>query len=215
MPQLSPTDQAFFLLETDQRPMSIGALMVLAPPRGAGARFAERLVEGMLRRPVGPPFNFRLKPGPIRGLLDVEEDPGMDPATQVRRHKLARGSDLPALFRRICDIHVRRLPHDAPVWELHVFSGLPRGRVALYFKTHHGLIDGIGFLRILTMESIILMVFGHWYLFRYVGLGFNLGIRNTLLIAIGLSVLAVAGDWMREKFGKGRVEKGKRKRVNR
>lgn len=150
MPRLSPTDQAFFLLETDQRPMSIGALMVLAPPRGAGARFAERLVEGMLRRPVGPPFNFRLKPGPIRGLLDVEEDPGMDPATQVRRHKLARGSDLPALFRRICDIHVRRLPHDAPVWELHVFSGLPRGRVALYFKTHHGLIDGIGFLRILT-----------------------------------------------------------------
>jgi WS/DGAT/MGAT family acyltransferase len=30
-----------------------------------------------------------------------------------------------------------------------VFTGLPGGRVALYFKTHHGLIDGIGFLNAL------------------------------------------------------------------
>lgn len=70
------------------------------------------------------------------------------------------------------------------------------------------------FLRILAVEAIILMVFGHWYLFRYVGLGLNLGIRNTLLIAIGLSVLAVAGDWMREKVGKGRVKVLKRDKGN-
>ena len=149
MAQLSPTDQAFFLLETRQRPMSIGALMVLAPPPGAGGRFAEQLIEGMLQRPVGPPFNYRLKPGPFKGLLAVEEDPHMNPATQVHQHALRPGSDLQALFKRICGIHVHLLPHDAPIWELHVFTGLPRGRVALYFKTHHGLIDGIGFLRIL------------------------------------------------------------------
>ncbi len=149
MPKLSPTDQAFFLLETAQRPMSIGALMVLAPPRGSRGRFADRLVEAMLQRPVGPPFNYRLKPGSIKGLLAVEEDPRMNPATQVRRHTLPKGSDLKGLFKRICDIHVRRLAHDAPIWEMHVFTGLPRGRVALYFKTHHGLIDGIGFIRIL------------------------------------------------------------------
>jgi hypothetical protein len=51
------------------------------------------------------------------------------------------------------------------------------------------------FLRILAVEAIILVVFTHWYAFRYLGIGFNLGIRNTLALAIGLSLLAVVGDW--------------------
>ncbi len=58
------------------------------------------------------------------------------------------------------------------------------------------------FLRILAVEAIIILVFGHWYLYRYVGLGFNLGIRNTLVIALGLALLAVGGDWIREKLQK-------------
>ncbi|MCG2784579.1 MAG: hypothetical protein L6461_05690 [Anaerolineae bacterium] len=58
------------------------------------------------------------------------------------------------------------------------------------------------FLRILAVEAIIIIVFGHWYLHRYVGLGFNLGIRNTLAIALGLAILAVGGDWGREKLQK-------------
>jgi 4-amino-4-deoxy-L-arabinose transferase-like glycosyltransferase len=65
------------------------------------------------------------------------------------------------------------------------------------------------FLRILAVEAIILVVFGHWYLYRYVGLGFNLGIRNTLILALGLSVLAVAGDWVWARVGQGRREAGK------
>lgn len=51
------------------------------------------------------------------------------------------------------------------------------------------------FLRILAVEAIILVVFTHWYAFRYLGIGFDLGIRNTLSLAIGLSFLTVAGDW--------------------
>lgn len=58
------------------------------------------------------------------------------------------------------------------------------------------------FLRILAVEAIIIVVFGHWYLYRYVGLGFNLGIRNTLAIALGLAILAAGGDWVREKLQK-------------
>jgi WS/DGAT/MGAT family acyltransferase len=150
MPRLSPIDQAFLLLETPQRPMNVGALVVLKPPPGARRRFADRFISGMLERPVGPPFSYRLKPGPVRPLLRLEDDPRMDPARQVRRHTLPRGSDLARLFRRVCEIHVELLPRDEPMWQAHVFTGLPGGRVALYFKTHHGLIDGIGFIRIVT-----------------------------------------------------------------
>jgi len=74
----------------------------------------------------------------------------MDASRQVHRHRLPRGSDLDGLFRKVCAIHVRLLPRDEPIWQMHVFTGLPGGKVALYFKTHHGLIDGIGFIRVVT-----------------------------------------------------------------
>lgn len=154
MPRLSAVDQAFFLLETRDRPMSIGALFVLVPPPGARGNFADRLVRTMLKCPVGPPFNYRLKPGPVKGLLALVQDEQMDPAPQVHRHRLPRGTDLRGLFARLCPIHVQLLRRDAPLWEMHVFTGMAGGRVALYFKTHHGLIDGIGFIRALnTMVS--------------------------------------------------------------
>ncbi len=51
------------------------------------------------------------------------------------------------------------------------------------------------FGRILAVEAILVLVFGHWYLYRYVHVGLNLGVRNSLLLAIGLSLLVVLGDW--------------------
>jgi WS/DGAT/MGAT family acyltransferase len=150
MPRLSPVDQAFFLLETRDRPMSIGLLVVLEPPPGTRGRFADRLVRTMLKCPPGPPFSYRVKPGPLPGLLSLVEDEHMDPARQVFRHKLPRGADLKSLFASVCKIHPKRLRHDAPLWEAHFFTGFPGGRVALYFKTHHGLIDGIGFINALN-----------------------------------------------------------------
>jgi len=59
-------------------------------------------------------------------------------------------------------------------------------------------------LRIAVVEGIILLVFTHWYLYRYLNIGFNIGIRNTIALAIGASVLLVLGDWV--------VEKARRKR---
>jgi WS/DGAT/MGAT family acyltransferase len=150
MPTLSSVDQAFLLLETPERPMNVGALIVLVPPPGARRRFAERLVARMLECPVGPPFNYRLKPGPVRPLLTLAEDDTIDPRRQLHRHSLGRGADIERLLERVCRIHTKLLPHDEPLWQTHLFSGLPDGRVALYFKTHHGLIDGIGFLRIVN-----------------------------------------------------------------
>jgi WS/DGAT/MGAT family acyltransferase len=150
MPRLSPVDQAFFLLETHDRPMCIGLLVVLKPPPGTRGNFADRLVRTMLKCPPGPPFSYRVKPGPLPGLLALVEDEHMDPAKQVFRHKLPRGADLQALFTELCRIHPKLLRRDAPLWQAHVFTGFPGGRVALYFKTHHGLIDGIGFINALN-----------------------------------------------------------------
>jgi hypothetical protein len=50
------------------------------------------------------------------------------------------------------------------------------------------------FWRILWVEGIILLVFTHWYAWRYLGIGYNLGIRNSLAIALGASILLVGAD---------------------
>lgn len=57
------------------------------------------------------------------------------------------------------------------------------------------------FWRILWVEAIILFVFTHWYAWRYLGIGVNLGIRNTLAIALGASILLVGADllWQSRK----------------
>lgn len=59
---------------------------------------------------------------------------------------------------------------------------------------------GRWFWRILAVIGIILVVFGHWYLYRYFQIGFNLGIRNTLAAAFALSALLVGGDWLWQRI---------------
>jgi diacylglycerol O-acyltransferase len=145
-PALSPIDRAFFLLETDERPMNVGVLTIVAPPVAARGKPSDALVRRMLRCPVGSPFDYRLTPGWWPRLERLDH---VDPAEHLHRHELPDRSDLQALFARICDIHPRRLDRARPLWEMHVFDGLPRGRVALYFKTHHGLLDGLGFLQVI------------------------------------------------------------------
>jgi WS/DGAT/MGAT family acyltransferase len=150
MPKLSAIDLAFFLLETDARPMNVGSLTVLAVPVGMQRNFANTILKGMLKRPVGPPFNFRLARGPLAFLPQLELDESIDPAKQVHRVRLKRGAGLRELFDKVCELHVQRLPRDEPLWQMYLFEGLERGRIAIYFKTHHGIIDGIGFIKAWT-----------------------------------------------------------------
>ena len=55
-------------------------------------------------------------------------------------------------------------------------------------------------LRILMVEATLLAVFTHWYMYRYLKIGFDIGIRNTLALAIGGSIVLVLADWLAEKW---------------
>lgn len=59
---------------------------------------------------------------------------------------------------------------------------------------------GRWFFRILMVEATLLVFFTHWYMYRYLSIGFNIGIRNTLALAIGGSIMLVLADWLREKW---------------
>ena len=94
-------DRAFFLLETEQRPMNVGVLVVLQGRRTARGRPGDNLVRRMLRCPVGPPFNQRLAENVVAGWPVLMEDDSINPEEQVFRHDLPEGSDVQALFDRV------------------------------------------------------------------------------------------------------------------
>jgi WS/DGAT/MGAT family acyltransferase len=143
---LSLLDAAFFLLEVAERPSNVGPLMILQPRGGArGARvFADRLLRDIVTRPIAPPFDMIYQAPGWRGLPKLVRAASVKVTDHCHRHTLpARGTDT-QLFEAVCRIHERRLDRSRPLWELHVIDGLARGRVAVYMKIHHGMIDGRG-----------------------------------------------------------------------
>jgi diacylglycerol O-acyltransferase len=53
------------------------------------------------------------------------------------------------MFRLVSRLHATRLHRDRPLWEAHIIEGVEGDRFALYVKTHHSMIDGVGSMRML------------------------------------------------------------------
>jgi diacylglycerol O-acyltransferase / wax synthase len=149
MPALSVIDLAMFLLETDERPFNVGPLAVLSPPKGLRGNFADKLVARMLRRPLGTPFNLRLHT-PTLGVPTLEVDAGADAARHVHRMTLDAPGSMAQLGAAVCRIHEVRLDRSRLLWDLYVIDGLEDGKVALYGKVHHGIIDGRTFVEVVS-----------------------------------------------------------------
>ena len=114
------------------------------------ARYADRLLAQMRKLPVGAPFNLRYVGAGLKGLPHLETVADVDLDLHCHRLTLpAPGSDA-QLFETVCRLHEKRVDRSRPPWEFYVIDGLERGRIALYAKVHHGLIDGRGFLDVCT-----------------------------------------------------------------
>ena len=61
MHALSTIDLAMFMLESRERQFNIGPLILLRRAKGYRGNFANRLHDKLLERPVGAPFNYKLK----------------------------------------------------------------------------------------------------------------------------------------------------------
>lgn len=149
MPALTVLDLAMFALESRKRPFGVGPLIVLKPKPAHRRGFADRLVERMLEHPVKAPFDYRLKLA-TTALPSVESVTGVDPATHVQRITLRGKATLHELFDKVTELQAQLLDRSKPLWALYVIDGLEGGRVALYGKVHHGIIDGRGLVNVVT-----------------------------------------------------------------
>ncbi len=148
---LDPTASAFLFAENRHMPMHVGALQLFERPEGAGDDFVRRLYEDARDvSELNPLFLRRPRRSKrLGGQWVWEPDDQYDPEHHVRHSALPQPGRIRELLELCGRLHSTRLARERPLWEAHVIEGLDDGRVALYTKVHHSLMDGVSAVRLI------------------------------------------------------------------
>ncbi|MFI6480599.1 wax ester/triacylglycerol synthase family O-acyltransferase [Nonomuraea sp. NPDC050663] len=143
MPQLTALDAQFLHFESATTAAHVAGVAILDPEGGTVTRdaLADLLRD---RMHLSPALTRRLKYPPFG--LDHPywvDDPGIDLDHHVFESRLPAPGDELRLAEHLSAIHERHLDRERPLWEMHLITGLSRGRVAVYTKVHHAAIDGV------------------------------------------------------------------------
>jgi diacylglycerol O-acyltransferase len=148
---IDPTSAAFLYAENRQMPMHVGGLQLFEKPEGAPRDYARKLYESMSQVDEIAPLFLRR---PTRGITTAgqwawTQDDNFDLEYHFRHSALPRPGRVRELLDLCSRLHSTRLARERPLWEAHLIEGLRDGRVALYTKMHHSLVDGISAMRLL------------------------------------------------------------------
>lgn len=142
MHRLSGTDSGFLAMEASWQPMFNVMWAVLEP--GAPLSVTELTDHVAARLDQLPAFRERVVPVP-GGIHHpvVVDDPDLDLARHLFRVDLAEprweGLDLDAVVAALAE---EPMPHDRPLWRMHLVDGLGGGRQAVSVHFHHAIADG-------------------------------------------------------------------------
>lgn len=152
MKPLSPQDQMFLLLERRNQPMHVGGLQLARPPQDAGPDYTQRMAEFMRSHTVAhAPFNLRLERK--LGAPFWVEDTEFDIESHFRHLSLPRPGRIRELLALVSQLHSAHLDRAKPLWEFYLIDGLEDGRIAIYSKIHHALVDGIAAMRMMMRAT--------------------------------------------------------------
>jgi diacylglycerol O-acyltransferase / wax synthase len=141
-------DQGFLLLERRHQPMHVGGLLLFTPPPDERDTYAQRLAERARAATVAQhPFNQRL----VRrmGLWFWDVDTDFDIEAHFWHLSLPRPGRIRELLALVSQLHGSLLDRAQPLWEAYLIEGVEGGRVALYVKIHHAVVDGVAAMRTL------------------------------------------------------------------
>lgn len=147
---MSPADSMFLIGETREQPMHVGGLELFDPPEGAEGWDALALYEKWRAEPV---VNPRLRKRARRtlttgGLPAWSEDADVDIDHHFRHSALPKPGRVLELLALVSRLHGTPLDRSRPLWEFHIIEGLADGRLALYTKVHHSVMDGISAMKL-------------------------------------------------------------------
>ena len=141
--RLSASDASFYRLENSATPMYVAALFILRRPR-AGLGYDKLLATVEQRLPQIPRYRQKIREVTMSLARPVWiDDRDFDITYHVRHSALpSPGSDeqLHELVGRLAE---RPLDRSRPLWEMRLIEGLADNRVALFFKSHQTMINGM------------------------------------------------------------------------
>ena len=148
MKRLNALDTLFLRLERRNAPLHVGALSLFTPPAGAPPDFGQRLAEHLRESTHAmPPFNRRLTSH--FGLHVWEEDADFDMAHHFVHLSLPKPGRIRELLLMVSRVHSAHLDRAYPLWRTYLIEGLEDGRIAIYSKIHHAMVDGVAGIRLL------------------------------------------------------------------
>jgi diacylglycerol O-acyltransferase / wax synthase len=148
---IDPTSLGFLLAENRNQPMHVAGLQLYEKPADAPADFTRQLFESAIAvEEIGPLFKKRpmISIGTL-GQWVWTEDKQFDIEHHVRHNALPEPGRVRELLELVSRLHGTMLARERPLWECHIIEGLADGRVAMYTKMHHALVDGISAMRLL------------------------------------------------------------------
>ena len=147
--RLGQVDAAFLRMETAQAPMHLGCLMTFKLPPGEGRQFLNDMFEQLRSQPFLPePFGHRLVQGALSDSAPAWEPWDIDMDFHVRHSALPKPGGERQLGELVQRLHSNAMDFARPLWECHLIEGLENNRFAIYFKSHHCAIDGMGAMRL-------------------------------------------------------------------
>lgn len=151
MATLNALDASFLHMESTRTPMHVGGLMVFRLPPEAPAHYLAQFYDELIKTPISqPPFNWCLAKGRFSRLMPKwKECRKIDVTYHVRHSALPWPGGEKELGSLVARLHSNHLDMDRPLWEFHLIEGLENNRFAIYMKTHHSMIDGLGAMKMI------------------------------------------------------------------
>lgn len=154
---MDPAAQAFMNADSRQTPMHVAGLHLFELPDGADRQWVRETYDASLdvarvaRLYLKHPYRS-LRTAGIYGWTDDEQ---FDLEYHVRLSALPTPGRVRELLELTGQLHGTRLALERPLWEAHFIEGLADGRLAVYTKLHHALVDGVAAMRLLqaTLSS--------------------------------------------------------------
>jgi diacylglycerol O-acyltransferase len=152
--RLTTLDAAFLHFEHPWTPMHVAGLYIFEGtpeiPGRPGLHGLFHMVEQRL--PLVPRYRQRVVSVPLGlGQPLWVDDPDFDLSYHLRRAALPAPGGTRELLEFVARIHARPLDRSRPLWEIYVIEGLEDGRLAMYSKVHHAMIDGMAGIDLATV----------------------------------------------------------------
>lgn len=140
---MNAIDWAFLQTETPSRLAHVAGLWVFRLPKGYRKNFFREFMSGLDDWTVAtPPFNLKLNDAMLE-LPGWIEDETFDVDYHVRLAALPKPGSMDQLMTLVARIHSHQLDRSRPLWECYLIEGLRDRHVAVYFKFHHAMADGM------------------------------------------------------------------------